>query len=862
MIMKLYAKKKWRVVLQALACILIMSGTFVALTHRNAAHASGSATINVSPTSGAYLSGPISVTGANFQANESVQVYWNYTGPGTGTLERTAIASGVGAFSVQFPTPLSPTGTYTIAAIGQTSQFVATGTYLLLPEMPVTPLAGGPGSQLTMNGKAFGAGEVVKIYWNYTGPGTGTLLASPTGDSNGSFSAGASVPTGTAAGRITIAGVGQTSNTVAKFTFTLYPSLLTLAPLRGSSNSPLTLSAYGFKGGEQVSIYWNNGSTPLRTVSTNGFGYMSPLAITVPAKTPPGNYPVKVVGQTSTSTITNTYTVVGPGTSIDRTSGPVGSTVKLSGQGYAPKESVTILWNYTGPGTGTSIGSASAGVTGAFVSSFTVPSATTGAYNVAAVGATSKRVSQNAFTVANGLAANPANTPPGTTVTASGSGYQPGESVNIYWDSTSGSLLATATADVNGNINHTVTTPGNATTGTHSLIGVGQTSAHSFTASLTINTNWGDFGFTLDHHRQNAYENTLAPLNVGNLTLKWSASTAKPFYGSAVYANGLVYQAALGGFLNAYNATTGVPLWQYNTQTGFTNVSSPMVDTTTNTVFFGTVAQWNPGIPSPVYALDATSGVLKWSLIIPWDEYGFPTLAFNTIYVGSTHEGGPGSLLALDVLSGHITWQYKSAGGIWGSVAVDASNNTVFTGIGNPVDAVVSLNATTGAFNWQYSVPNSAGDTDVGAGIAIDNGLVYVDSKNGSIYAIHENDGTYAWSTQIATDVDDVSSPAISSVLGILYVGSIDSNLYALNKQTGAVLWKIPTGGIIKSSPALANGVLYFASEDDKIYAANASNGNVLWSFKTANQSQSSPIVVNGWLYCGSTDGKLYAFSL
>src|SRR2546421_203971 len=219
MIMKLYAKKKWRVVLQALACILIMSGTFVALTHRNAGHASGSATIKVSPASGAYLSGPISVTGANFRANESVQVAWNYTGPGTGT-----------------------------------------------------------------------------------------LLASPTGDSNGSFSAGASVPTGTAAGHISIAGVGQTSNTVAKFTFTLYPSLLTLAPLRGSSNSPLTLSAYGFKGGEQVSIYWNNGITPLRTVSTNGFGYMSPLAITVPAKTPPGNYPVKVVGQTSTSTITNTYT--------------------------------------------------------------------------------------------------------------------------------------------------------------------------------------------------------------------------------------------------------------------------------------------------------------------------------------------------------------------------------------------------------------------------------------------------------------------------------------------------------------------------------------------------------------------------
>src|SRR5437016_11276162 len=68
MILKLYAHKKWRVVLQALAFILIMSGTFVALTHQNAVRASGPATINVNPTSGAPLSGPITVTGANFQA--------------------------------------------------------------------------------------------------------------------------------------------------------------------------------------------------------------------------------------------------------------------------------------------------------------------------------------------------------------------------------------------------------------------------------------------------------------------------------------------------------------------------------------------------------------------------------------------------------------------------------------------------------------------------------------------------------------------------------------------------------------------------------------------------------------------------
>ena len=54
------------------------------------------------------------------------------------------------------------------------------------------------------------------------------------------------------------------------------------------------------------------------------------------------------------------------------------------------------------------------------------------------------------------------------------------------------------------------------------------------------------------------------------------------------------------------------------------------------------------------------------------------------------------------------------------------------------------------------------------------------------------------------------SSPAVAN--GVVYVGSNDGNVYALNASTGAMLWSYTTGGGVYSSPAVANGVVYVGS--------------------------------------------------
>jgi outer membrane protein assembly factor BamB len=54
---------------------------------------------------------------------------------------------------------------------------------------------------------------------------------------------------------------------------------------------------------------------------------------------------------------------------------------------------------------------------------------------------------------------------------------------------------------------------------------------------------------------------------------------------------------------------------------------------------------------------------------------------------------------------------------------------------------------------------------------------------------------------------------------GVVYVGSYHGTVYALNSKTGALLWSYAVGNIVQSSPAVANGMVYVGSYDGKIYA-------------------------------------------
>jgi outer membrane protein assembly factor BamB len=114
----------------------------------------------------------------------------------------------------------------------------------------------------------------------------------------------------------------------------------------------------------------------------------------------------------------------------------------------------------------------------------------------------------------------------------------------------------------------------------------------------------------------------------------------------------------------------------------------------------------------------------------------------------------------------------------------------------------------------------------------------------------------------------DAIAASASIVDGVAYVGSWDGNMYAINAQTGAQKWKTflgqtdpdcagPTG--ITSSATVLNGVVYVGGGDTEWYALDATNGAILWhvfvgsndAVTGGNYNWASPLIYGGFAYIG-----------
>jgi outer membrane protein assembly factor BamB len=114
------------------------------------------------------------------------------------------------------------------------------------------------------------------------------------------------------------------------------------------------------------------------------------------------------------------------------------------------------------------------------------------------------------------------------------------------------------------------------------------------------------------------------------------------------------------------------------------------------------------------------------------------------------------------------------------------------------------------------------------------------------------------------------SSPAV--VKEIVYIGSVDGNLYALDVNNGNVLWKYETGGIITSSPTVADGAVYFTSEEPTegaLYKVKSSDGALIWRkaigylepFTGGTDMQCTPTVAGGMVFVSTNVMEYYGIN-
>lgn len=329
-------------------------------------------------------------------------------------------------------------------------------------------------------------------------------------------------------------------------------------------------------------------------------------------------------------------------------------------------------------------------------------------------------------------------------------------------------------------------------------------------------------------------------------------------------ATGQLKWATLLDTMNPDAKITGSPLVQggkvfigvSNTEDGFqaSNLSYPCCTAQGQVV---AVSEWTGAVTWRHYTVPqpravgtwpsgateyAPSGVSVWDSPVVDPQTGTLYVGTGQNYTGATSEAD--SILALNVNTGQVKWQYQAQPDTYTSVC------------DNPQDAAYCPSAANGTnHDWDFSTsPNLfqvGGTTVLGIG-----------EKSGVYRAFNAANGKLLWSDSLVANANaEGGSGGIiwgSSYDGQnLYVATWFANpgvLYALNPATGAIGWRTPsppngcsTGGAAGQqscvpgfTPAVTSspGLVFEGNADGKMYAFSSATGDVLWSYDTVQQFQ------------------------
>ncbi len=233
--------------------------------------------------------------------------------------------------------------------------------------------------------------------------------------------------------------------------------------------------------------------------------------------------------------------------------------------------------------------------------------------------------------------------------------------------------------------------------------------------------------------------------------------------------------------------------------------------------------------------------------------------------------GGP--LLALDVNTGELRWQYKSSGNLWErSYASDGER--IF--VGSEGGQLAALNVENGEIVWQKELginvqiaPLVIGDilyvptTFVGPNLKAD------PQGKAKLFALSTTDGSELWAFE--TDNYILQTPFSHDntlyVAGSYFDPSIEVDeggpmrIYALSTQDGSLQWIYESeDGFVKAVYAADKAITYIAYQDF-ISGLDVRNGNLLWRKDTGNWVPSLSGVADT-VYFGSANTVVHALNM
>ncbi len=240
----------------------------------------------------------------------------------------------------------------------------------------------------------------------------------------------------------------------------------------------------------------------------------------------------------------------------------------------------------------------------------------------------------------------------------------------------------------------------------------------------------------------------------------------------------------------------------------------------------------------------------RWSLKIAGGVASPITVEKGNLYFG----GGDGFLYSVALETGKVNWKYDVRNPFISQPTLNGGKIFVTTSD----DTLYGFDAATGKWLWHYRRRSAQSSTILGASAPlVDGNEVIAGMSDGYLVVVSAMDGQLKWQKKLHdgnkfTDVD--AQPVLEN--GILYVPSYDGALYALKRQNGETIWRFDAGA--SKRIYLEGDRIYLPSSDGYIYALQKSNAKVLWKFELDKGVPTQLLVTDKYVIAGSTHQYLY----
>lgn len=340
-------------------------------------------------------------------------------------------------------------------------------------------------------------------------------------------------------------------------------------------------------------------------------------------------------------------------------------------------------------------------------------------------------------------------------------------------------------------------------------------------------------------------------------------SGALPLTAQPIAAEGRVYTLDTDFSLRAFDIQGGKLLWK-------TDVENEEED---EGVISGGVGYANGHLfvtngYDEILKVKAADGKIVWRKPLPSPSRAAPTILDGRVYVTTLDN----RVVTLNENSGERLWSYvgiAETAGLLGAASPAANASLVICAFSS--GEITALRAENGTIAWS---DNIASFREFGGGLeslsdiralpVMDRGLVIALGFGGKMVAFDETTGARVWQREIGGS----ETPWLAG--DNLFVLSNNQQLIALDIKDGRIIWVTPLphyeneekrkNPIIWKAPVMGSGRLLLTGSAGNMIEVNAVNGKILRRWEDGNTPAVAPVIASGSLFVLSEDGTLSAY--